>query len=95
MSVRPTPLLCVVTSSLFVPQTLDQFNALCEPLTAKLEAPLTLALSRAGIAVSQLAAIEIVGGGMRPRCIKQRIATVLGLPGADDHAAGYGLRYSA
>jgi len=71
--------------------TLEQLNTLCEPVVARLDTPLQLVLSRAGLPVSALSAIEIVGGGMRPRCVKQRVAKVLGLPSADDHAGGYGL----
>jgi molecular chaperone DnaK (HSP70) len=73
-------------------QTLDQLNELSTPLLAKLEAPLRSALARSGLPMSSIAAVEIVGGGMRPRCVKRCVAEVLGLPGFDDHTTGYGLR---
>ncbi len=75
-------------------QTLDQLNELCAPLLAKLEAPLRAVLAQANIPQSGIQAVEIVGGGMRVRCVKRRVAEILGLPGADDHNVGYGLRYS-
>ena len=61
-------------------------------MVARLDAPLALVLSRAGLTAADLAAVEIIGGGMRPRCVKQRVAKALGLAGADDPAVGYGLR---
>jgi molecular chaperone DnaK (HSP70) len=73
-------------------QTLDQLNELCIPLLDKLEAPIRLALARSGLPMSAVQSVEIVGGGMRPRCVKSRVAQVLGLPGFDDHSTGYGLR---
>ena len=73
-------------------QTLDQLNELSGPLLSKLEAPLRTALARSGLPMSAISAVEIVGGGMRPRCVKRRVAEVLGLPGFDDHTTGYGLR---
>ena len=89
--VRRDSVACVLAVRL---QTLDQLNALCEPVVARLDVPLQAVLARCGLPMSAISVIEIVGGGMRPRCVKQRVAKVLGLPTADDHAGGYGLRCS-
>ncbi len=72
-------------------QTLEQLNELSLPLLSKLEAPLRTALARSGLPMSAISAVEIVGGGMRPRCVKRHVAEILGLPGFDDHTVGYGL----
>ena len=57
----------------------------------KLEGPIRTALERSGLPRDAISTVEIVGGGMRPRCVKRRVAEILGLPGSDDHTVGYGL----
>ncbi len=74
-------------------QTLEQLNDLSLPLLAKLEAPILSALAHSGVSMSEIAAVEIVGGGMRPRCVKSRVAQILKLASWEDHTTGYGLRY--
>lgn len=68
--------------------TLEQFEELIAPLLTKLDGPIHQALKDAGIDKSQLANVEIVGGGTRVASIKRHIADVLGL---DKEAQNFGL----
>lgn len=68
--------------------TLDLFEQLCAPLVARLEAPILKCLEEAKLTPDQLSAVEIIGGGCRPRCVKRRISEVLGL---DKDKGSFGL----
>lgn len=68
--------------------TLEQFEELIAPLLTKLDGPIHQALKDAGIDKSQLANVEIVGGGTRVASIKRHIGQVLGL---DKDAQNFGL----
>lgn len=68
--------------------SIDDFDALCEPIAARMDAPILKVLHRAGLSSAQLAAVEVVGGGSRVACVKRRIASVLGL---DQSKFNYGL----
>ncbi|KAG7385490.1 Heat shock 70 kDa protein 4L [Phytophthora pseudosyringae] len=68
--------------------TLEEFEGLIAPLLQRLDAPIERALADAGIDKSQLANVEIVGGGTRVSSVKRHIAEVLGL---DKEQQNYGL----
>lgn len=68
--------------------TLEHFEELIAPLLARLDAPIERALAHAGIDKSQLANVEIIGGGTRVASVKRHLAEVLGL---DKDAQNYGL----
>lgn len=68
--------------------TLELFEELIEPLLQRLDGPIERALKDAGIEKSQLASVEIVGGGTRVSSVKRRLSDILGL---DKEAQNYGL----
>lgn len=68
--------------------TLEHFEKLIAPLLARLDAPIEQALKDAGIDKSQLANVEIIGGGTRVASVKRHLSQVLGL---DKDAQNYGL----
>lgn len=69
-------------------QTEDDFAKWTEPLVAAALRPIDAALQQAGLNASQLSAVEIVGGAIRMRAVKQRIAAHLGITG---ESPNYGL----
>lgn len=68
--------------------TLEHFETLIAPLLARLDGPIERALKDAGIDKSQLANVEIIGGGTRVASVKRHLSEVLGL---DKDAQNYGL----
>ncbi|KAK1929442.1 Heat shock protein 14 [Phytophthora citrophthora] len=68
--------------------TLEEFEELITPLLQRLDGPIERALADAGIEKSQLANVEIVGGGTRVTSVKRHLAEVLGL---DKEQQNYGL----
>ncbi|KAG1690943.1 hypothetical protein DVH05_027402 [Phytophthora capsici] len=68
--------------------TLEEFEELIAPLLQRLDGPIERALADAGIEKSQLANVEIVGGGTRVTSVKRHLAEVLGL---DKEQQNYGL----
>lgn len=68
--------------------TLEQFEALIEPLLARLSGPIEQALADAGVTKAQLTSVEIVGGGTRVASVKRRLSELLGL---DKDAQNFGL----
>lgn len=68
--------------------TLEHFEELIAPLLDRLEGPIKKALDDAGIDKSQLANVEIIGGGTRVASVKRRLSDILGL---DKEAQNYGL----
>jgi heat shock protein 4 len=64
------------------------YEKMCEPLLARLGAPIERALAEAKISAKDLASIEIVGGATRVGCLKRHLAGVLGL---DVNATNNGL----
>ncbi|CAH0482051.1 unnamed protein product [Peronospora belbahrii] len=68
--------------------TLEEFEELIAPLLERLDGPIERALADAGVEKSQLANVEIVGGGTRVSSVKRHIAEVLGL---DKEQQNYGL----
>lgn len=68
--------------------TLEEFEGLIAPLLERLDAPIERALADAGVEKSQLANVEIVGGGTRVTSVKRHIAEVLRL---DKEQQNYGL----
>eukprot|EP00584_Thalassiosira_punctigera_P000565 CAMPEP_0172527422 /NCGR_PEP_ID=MMETSP1067-20121228/2109_1 /TAXON_ID=265564 ORGANISM="Thalassiosira punctigera, Strain Tpunct2005C2" /NCGR_SAMPLE_ID=MMETSP1067 /ASSEMBLY_ACC=CAM_ASM_000444 /LENGTH=839 /DNA_ID=CAMNT_0013311159 /DNA_START=175 /DNA_END=2694 /DNA_ORIENTATION=- len=57
----------------------DEYKAMCEPLLARLAAPIERALAEAGVMSSDLTSVEIVGGATRVTSVKETLAGVLGL----------------
>lgn len=68
--------------------SLEQFETLIEPLLARLAGPIEQALAEAGVDKSQLASVEIIGGGTRVSSVKRRLSEILGL---DKDAQNFGL----
>ncbi|CEG36840.1 heat shock protein 70 [Plasmopara halstedii] len=68
--------------------TLEEFEELIAPLLLRLNDPVERALADAGIDKSQLANVEIVGGGTRVTSVKRHLAEVLGL---DKEQQNFGL----
>jgi heat shock protein 4 len=68
--------------------TRDVFEATCQPLLDRLEAPIQQALLEAGITREQLIDVEIVGGATRVSCLKNRLSDIFGL---DKSKPNYGL----
>jgi len=56
----------------------DTYETMCQPLLSKLEAPIQNCLKEAELTVSDLAAVEIVGGSTRIGCLKRKLQDILG-----------------
>jgi heat shock protein 4 len=73
--------------------TIEKMDELVAPLLDKMGAAIKRAMALSGTAdVKELAAVELVGGSMRPRVIKRKAAEALGLP--LDEANAHGLSQS-
>jgi len=62
---------------------LDEYVADCEPLLARMAAPLMQAVAQSGVAPQDIATVEIVGGSTRLGFVKKRMSDILagaGLP---------------
>ena len=70
-------------------QTEEKFEELANPLLVGVEAPIAQAFELAQVEASALHSVEIVGGGMRSRVAKIKVAGLLNLKGK---APNYGLR---
>jgi heat shock protein 4 len=74
--------------------TSEQLDALAAPFMARMQACITRALAHAGVSLdaptADLAAVELVGGGMRPRVVKRAAAQVLKLPMNEETGHGLG-----
>lgn len=55
-----------------------EYEALCEPLLARLAGPVEAALKEAGVSASDLTSVEIVGGSTRIGCVKRQLTQILG-----------------
>lgn len=63
--------------------TLADYMADCEPLLARMTAPLMQAVAQSGVSPQEIATVEIVGGSTRLGFVKKRISDILsgaGLP---------------
>jgi heat shock protein 4 len=58
--------------------TADTYEKLCEPLLARLDAPVHAALKDAQLQTKDLTAVEIVGGSTRIGCVKRHLQRILG-----------------
>lgn len=58
--------------------TAATYEKLCEPLLAKLDAPVHAALKDAQLQTQDLTAVEIVGGSTRIGCVKRHLQRILG-----------------
>lgn len=58
--------------------TAETYEAMCQPLLARLETPIKLALTEAVLKPTDLASVEIVGGSTRIGCVKRKIQEILG-----------------
>mmetsp|Transcript_6222 Transcript_6222/g.7150 ORF Transcript_6222/g.7150 Transcript_6222/m.7150 type:complete len:844 (-) Transcript_6222:114-2645(-) len=67
---------------------LDDMDNMVAPLLARLVIPVKKCLEKSKLSTEDLSAIEIVGGGSRPRCVKKAIAEALNL---DTSLPNYGL----
>ncbi|KAG7398958.1 Heat shock 70 kDa protein 4L [Phytophthora boehmeriae] len=84
-------MVCVQGKQRFIGEaavSLEEFEGLIAPLLQRLDGPIERALKDAGIDKSQLANVEIVGGGTRVTSVKRHLAEVLGL---DKEQQNYGL----
>lgn len=73
--------------------TLETLEELTAPLMERMGATIKRALQAGGVSSpSELAAVELVGGGMRPRPIKRQAAVSLGMPLNEE--TGHGLSSS-
>lgn len=81
VNVSPINLECVAEDRDYSTRlSLEEFESLAADMVSRIEAPIRQAMAEAGIeSLEQLAAVEVVGGGARPRCVKRRIAEVLGM----------------
>mmetsp|Transcript_1448 Transcript_1448/g.2184 ORF Transcript_1448/g.2184 Transcript_1448/m.2184 type:complete len:777 (+) Transcript_1448:96-2426(+) len=57
----------------------DEYKELCQPLLARLEAPVQKALEEAQLSANDLASVEIVGGSTRIGSIKKTLISILGV----------------
>lgn len=57
----------------------EEYRAMCEPLLARLAAPIERALAETSLTSADLTSVEIVGGATRVASVKQTLATILGL----------------
>jgi len=55
-----------------------EFEVLAAPFLARVAAPLTQVLDRSGVAVADLAAVELLGGGSRVLAVKAALSEALG-----------------
>jgi len=67
---------------------LDDMEDMVAPLLQRLLIPISKCLKDINLTAEQLTAVEIVGGGSRPRCVKRAISAHLGL---DQSLQNYGL----
>lgn len=58
--------------------TAAEYETLCQPLLARLAAPIQAALAEAGLKPSDLTSVEIVGGSTRIGCVKRHLTEILG-----------------
>ena len=56
----------------------DKFEELSSALFDRASAPVTAALERAGLSISDVDAIELIGGGMRVPKVQKSLASVAG-----------------
>lgn len=56
-----------------------EYEALCQPLIARLRKPIEMALEEAKLKPSDLASAEIVGGSTRIGCVKRELINILGM----------------
>lgn len=68
--------------------TAAEYEEMCADLLARLNPPIQRALAETELSPSDLASIEIVGGGSRVGCLKRTLAKILGL---DTSATNNGL----
>merc|ERR1719446_1615511 len=59
--------------------TATEYEEMCAELLARLNPPIQRALAETELSASDMASIEIVGGGSRVGCVKRTLAKVLGL----------------
>jgi heat shock protein 4 len=69
--------------------SVEKLDELAGPVGARIAAVVKRAIAQAGVSSSQLTAIELVGGGSRPRFVKRFIAQALELE--MNEATGHGL----
>merc|ERR1712232_170054 len=55
------------------------YEAMCQPLIARLRKPIEMALEEAKLKPSDLASAEIVGGSTRIGCVKRELINILGM----------------
>lgn len=65
-----------------------EYEEMCEPLLARLKAPIVRALEEAKLTAKCLNSVEVVGGSTRIGCVKRTLAKILGL---DANATNNGL----
>lgn len=71
--------------------TLEKLEELSAPFLARMQDVIRRAMAASKTAsVADLAAVELVGGGMRPRPVKRRAAEVLGMPLNEETGHGLG-----
>eukprot|EP01088_Endostelium_zonatum_P002145 TRINITY_DN1259_c0_g1_i1.p1 TRINITY_DN1259_c0_g1~~TRINITY_DN1259_c0_g1_i1.p1 ORF type:complete len:771 (-),score=300.34 TRINITY_DN1259_c0_g1_i1:46-2358(-) len=58
----------------------EQFEKLAAPLLSKIAAPIQRALQLAGLELSQIASVELVGGGTRIPSVLNKVSEVIGKP---------------
>ena len=68
--------------------TANDYETMCAPLLARLEAPIQAALAETGLTPKDFLSIELVGGGSRVGCVKRTLAKILG---TDETATNNGL----
>ena len=56
----------------------DKYEAMCQPLLDRLQAPIEKALAEAKLTASDMASVEIVGGSTRINCLKKKLQEILG-----------------
>lgn len=58
--------------------TSEEYEELCAPLLARLNAPIQRALTETGLTTKDFSSFELVGGGSRVGCVKITLAKILG-----------------
>lgn len=57
----------------------DEYEKMCEPLLARLAAPVKKAMEEAKLTKDDLTSVEIVGGTSRIACVKRELSKVIGI----------------
>ena len=81
VNAAPASVECLLNDRDFFAQlTIEKLEELAAPLMVRMQAVIRRAMAQSGTAgIGELLAVELVGGGMRPRIVKRKAAEALGV----------------